>query len=151
METARVKNKYPDCHECGGIRQNLTGACKWQDRYRGLRRFVWRSLKIWKEFKKVNGKQIKANRHILKAPEAGEKVIMTASNASAAIFPRSWLKGCTDEPCVIVRCFLCVTPQIQCLSDLRHIEQEKERLHLCLISYWLRPSSKWHTKLLNYW
>lgn len=109
---------------------------------------VWR---FRKSSKKVSGKQIKANTHILKAPEAGQKVIMTASNAKLffSVFPRSRLKWCTDEPCVIVRCFLCVTPQIQCLSDLCHTEQETGRLHLCLISYWLRPSSKWHTKPLD--
>ncbi len=155
METARVKNKYPECHECGGIRQDLTGVCKWHESAPWLTGTVWRFRKSQRE---VNGKLIKAigsqtnNAFICSRIESSRgrgKVIMTALNLNLffSVVPVSWLKWCTDEPCVIVRCFfVCHSAN----SDLRHIEQGTARLHLCLISYWLRPSSKWHIKLLDY-
>lgn len=80
---------------------------------------------VWsfrKSSKKVNGKQIKANTHILKAPEAGQKVIMTASNAKL-FFPffqgQGWngalmnLVLLLDAFCVSLHkfnaCLICVT------------------------------------------
>ncbi len=78
--------------------------------------------------------------------------MMTASNLKL-FFPYFQGHGWNDapmNPALLLDAFLCVTLQIQSLSDLRHIEQETARLHLYLISYWLRPSSKWHIKLLDY-
>lgn len=92
-----MKNKYPECHECGGIRQDLTGACKRHDQYRGLQA-QFEDLERVRKMSMVN--KIKASDHrqtmlsfffhILKAAEAGEKVIMTASNLKL-LFP--YFKG----------------------------------------------------------
>lgn len=126
METARVKNKYPECHECGGIRQNLTGACKWLDQYRqaqfeDLERVRKKSME--NKLKATDHRQpMHSFVHILKAAEAGEKVIMVPSNVHL-LFPyfqghgrkmhRWTLRYCLMLFCVSLckfkACLICVT------------------------------------------
>lgn len=109
---------------------------------------------------KVNGKQIKATDGrqpfilVLKAPEAAAQVIMTASNLKMQVLicrfhfskvmaeiKHRW----TLRDCLMV--FVCHSTNSKLVWLASHWTRDRKTL----ISYWLRLSAKWHTKLQGYW